>query len=48
MLWFKRSGLTYQIFCVVFFFFFFWIKKTLYFIIIIIIIGKEIKIKLRY
>ncbi len=38
----KRSGLRYQIFCVVFFFFFFWIKKMLYFI-IIIIIGKEIK-----
>ncbi len=41
----KRSGLRYQIFCVVvFFFFYFWEKKTLYFIIIIIIIiGKEKK-----
>ncbi len=34
----KRSGLRYQIFCVVVFSF--WVKKTLYFI-IIIIIGKE-------
>ncbi len=37
----KRSGLRYQIFCVVLFLSF-WVKKTLYFIIIIIIIiGKE-------
>ncbi len=34
----KRSGLRYQIFCVVAFSFSFWVKKTLYFIIIIIII----------